>query len=53
MYGYIYLITNKINGKQYVGKHKYNKPELDPNYITSGIIINEAIEKYSLDNFKV
>jgi group I intron endonuclease len=51
MYGYIYLITNNINGKLYVGKHKYDKPELDKYYIASGILITEAIKKYGLNNF--
>ena len=51
MYGYIYLITNNITNKQYVGKHKYSKPELDESYITSGTLINKSIEKYGLENF--
>lgn len=25
IYGYIYLITNLINYKMYIGKHMYNK----------------------------
>ena len=52
MFGYIYKITNLINNKIYIGKHKYNKPELDPKYVTSGISINRAISKYGLNNFK-
>ena len=51
MYGYIYKITNLINGKIYIGQHKYSKPELDTNYIASGILINESIKKYGLKNF--
>lgn len=51
MYGYIYLITNKINNKVYIGQHKYNKPELDPTYKGSGIILAEAYKKYGESNF--
>ena len=52
MYGYIYKFTNTVNGKIYVGKHKYSKPELDKNYLTSGILINKAIQKYGLEKFR-
>lgn len=52
MYGYIYKFTNLVNNKCYVGKHKYNKPELDENYKASGILINQAFIKYGEDKFK-
>ena len=51
MYGYIYKFTNKINGKIYIGKHKYDKPTLDENYLCSGILINAALKKYGKENF--
>lgn len=51
MYGYIYKFTNNINNKVYIGKHKYNLPKLDENYLASGILINRAFDKYGLDNF--
>lgn len=50
MYGYIYLTTNKINGKQYVGQHTTST--FDPNYKGSGIVIKAAIKKYGFDNFE-
>lgn len=53
MYGYIYMITNKVNGKIYIGKHQYIGPGLDPNYFASGKIINEAVNKYGRENFDV
>lgn len=45
MYGYIYVITDTINGKQYVGQHQYDKPELDPKYHGSGVIITNIYKK--------
>lgn len=53
MYGYIYKITNLKNNKFYIGKHKYNKPELDENYFSSGKLINQSLNKYGRENFKV
>lgn len=49
MYGYIYLTTNLVNGKQYIGKHK--SEAFDENYKGSGILIRKAIDKYGIDNF--
>ena len=53
MYGYIYKITNLLNNKIYIGKHKYSKYELDESYITSGIIINQSISKHGIENFNI
>lgn len=55
MYGYIYKITNKINEKIYIGKHKYISDEvkLDEDYICSGVIIKPAINKYGIENFTI
>lgn len=47
---YIYRITNLINGKTYIGQHKYKK-RCD-NYMGSGKILRMAIQKYGIDNFK-
>lgn len=52
MYGYIYKTTNLIDGKIYIGQHKYDKEELDKKYIGSGVILNRAIKKYGIKNFK-
>jgi group I intron endonuclease len=43
----IYETINKVNGKRYIGKDKYN----DPNYLGSGAILNKAIKKYGRENF--
>lgn len=51
MFGYIYLTTNLINGKKYVGLHE--SPVFTEDYKGSGKIIKLAFEKYGWDNFKV
>ena len=51
MYGYIYKITNTVNGKIYVGKHKAAQFEPDA-YQGSGILLHHAYEKYGKDKFR-
>lgn len=51
MYGYIYKRENLINGKIYIGKHKYSQPMLDERYRGSGKLLNYALDKYGEDNF--
>lgn len=43
----IYVTTNKLNGKKYIGKEKHN----NPNYLGSGKRIINAIKKYGKENF--
>ena len=47
-YGYIYETINKINGKFYIGKFK---GEFNSDYHGSGILLNQAINKYGKNNF--
>lgn len=49
-YHLIYMITNKINNKIYIGKHSTKNPHDD--YMGSGKAINAAINKYGLENFE-
>lgn len=51
-YGYIYKTTNLINGKIYIGQHKWSGPDIDPKYLGSGKILKEAIKTYGKENFK-
>lgn len=44
----IYKTTNLINGRIYVGKDKHN----NPNYLGSGNILHQALDKYGKQNFK-
>ncbi len=44
----IYMTTNLINGKKYIGRDSKN----NPNYIGSGHTLLKAIKKYGKQNFK-
>ena len=50
MFYTIYRITNRISGKQYIGKHQTE--DLDDGYMGSGKRITQAIAKYGIESFK-
>jgi group I intron endonuclease len=49
MYGFIYLTTNKITGKKYIGMCKSTHEKY---YFGSGSLITSAIKKYGKENFE-
>ena len=49
MYGYIYKITNNINGKTYIGQHK--SVSFEDKYMGSGVHLKRAQNKYGIENF--
>lgn len=48
----IYKITNKLNGKYYIGFHKRRDNEHLYDYMGSGKLIRYAIKKYGKENFE-
>lgn len=50
MYYTVYKITNMLNNKYYIGKHKTKN--LDDGYMGSGKKLLDAYKKYSKSNFK-
>lgn len=51
MNGYIYMTTNLINNKKYIGKRVDTK--FRDWYLGSGIYLRNAVNKYGKENFKV
>ena len=49
-YNYIYIITNIVNGKIYIGKHSTD--DLNDGYLGSGKKLRLAKNKYGNENFK-
>jgi len=49
MHHYVYIITNQLNGKQYVGDHSTNN--LEDGYLGSGVLLLRAKKKYGKENF--
>ena len=52
MYGYIYLIVNKLDGRSYVGKRKSSKEWFEDKYMGSGCHLKNSQKKYGIENFE-
>jgi len=48
---YVYIITNNINGKKYIGLSINKKPSFRKSYFGSGKLIKQAIQKHGKENF--
>lgn len=55
----VYMITNKINGKRYVGQskhtaeHRFKKHKEDALIAKRGYALHSAIRKYGIENFEI
>jgi len=49
----IYLITNLINSKRYIGITKYSLEERFSQHVKRGFILTEAIKKYGKEKFSI
>jgi hypothetical protein len=50
-YGFIYITTNIINGKRYIGQKKFKVKDNWEIYLGSGQTLKKAIKKYGRSNF--
>lgn len=50
---YIYKITNKLNGKIYVGQTKFSVEKRFKQHAKADSVIGSAIRKYGIENFNV
>lgn len=50
-YGFIYITTNLINGKRYIGQKKFDNASRWKSYLRSGYHLMRAIKTYGKENF--
>lgn len=51
-YGFVYMTTNLVNGKMYIGQKKIDNESRWKSYLGSGVHLKKAISKYGKDNFR-
>lgn len=51
-YGFIYMTTNLVNQRRYIGKKKYDKHGTWKTYLGSGTTLKRAVAKYGAENFR-
>jgi group I intron endonuclease len=49
---YVYLITNSVNNKKYIGDRSCNCNLNKDLYMGSGLLIKKALKKYGIDSFE-
>ena len=49
-YGFIYITTNMVNGKKYIGQRMFDNKSKWMSYLGSGIHLVRSIQKYGKDN---
>lgn len=49
---YVYITTNLVNGKKYIGVSVRKDNKYRETYLGSGVRLKKAIEKYGIENFK-
>jgi len=52
-YGMVYLITNEVNGKHYVGQTTRTVEQRFKEHMESPYPIGKAIRKYGAENFTI
>lgn len=50
-YGFIYITTNMVNGKRYLGQKSFDDNYKWKNYLGSGSAFKSAVRKYGKENF--
>lgn len=50
-YGFIYITTNTVNNRKYIGKCEYKRKNGWEHYLGSGKILKQAIKKYGVESF--
>lgn len=50
-YGFVYITTNLINGKRYIGRKIFDSKNNWVDYIGSGAYFQKAVKKYGKENF--